>query len=1625
MSIFYNSLLPDTVIPSSSLEADSLREAYRALKGHILRTEVYADDGSPLASIPYTVHESNFTIEVLQPLQDAHIHSIYTVRPRETINYNYEREIEDPRIHHEMILQLDSYGNVLKRLQIAYGRQQGKSQLTGLDKTKQEATSFLYSEQDVTKLLDTQSDYRIPTQYEIRAYELSGFRLPTGTTRFPLSSFDSNNFLPLTSLPEIPYESKNDANVLQKRLLQQHRILFRKDNLSGLLPAGEVQSLAVPAAEYTLWATPGLLTNIFKRQTPNQPVENLIPDPKSMLGGIGDQQGGYVDLDNNGSWWQVSGKVFFHLDPTVAAAQELAEAQSSFFQPRAFLDPFGNKKTVNYDPYNLFTVSSQDAVGNSTAAVIDYRVLAPTLLTDPNGNQTAVKFDALGMVAGNIIMGRPGEKAGDSFDNFRTDLVQADIDSFFADPTGPIATTLLGTATSRIVVDQTCFWHNNLPTYQALISRETHVNDLAAGEITKIQVTLTYSDGFGQAIQTKTQTKAGPLTDGGTNISSRWISSSWKIFNNKGKTVRQYEPFFDDTHEFKFAIKVGVSPIMMYDPLSRLVATLNQDHSLEKVVFDPWSHTTYDASDNVKISNPKSDADVGHFFDSLPEYEYLPSWYDARIGGQLGPYEKTAAIKTQAHANTPHVTHLDPLEHVILAIDDNGQGDLHYTRFSYDVQGHQLNSTDALNRLVVTCDYSIAGSKIHAASMEAGETWTLPNVLGQDFMLWNSRNFRFRSSYDAARRLTEQWVRDGGAVEVMVQQNVYGELVPNATVHNLRGKIFKSRDQAGEITSNDFDFKGNASSASRLLASNYRDTLNWSTSVDLEPSLLTSMYTYDALNRVVKSIATDASTSYRYYNKGGYTEQLFVNVRGEQASTDPTSWTPIFTQVEHNAKSQLTKIFHGNGIIIQRSYEPLFSHLSRIQTTRTSDGSVLQDLNYTFDAVGNVSRVGDNAQQTVYFRNNRVDPSSEFTYDPLFRLISATGREHLGQTNGTANAPVAPGAMDATSVISPTDGNAMGSYSETYVYDAVGNMLSLSHAGSDPQNPGWKRVYSYNESSQLEPAKKSNRLSATTVGSISENYKYDDQGNVISMPYLPSMQWDFQNQLRSTSKQIVTNGGTPETTYYVYDSKGKRIRKVTESQAGPGSAPVPVRTKERIYLGSLDIFRTFTSNGTDIDLELVDLESRSESGRVAIIETRTSGSSPAPQRVIRFQYGNFIGSASLELDQEARIITYEEYFPFGASAYRSVTSQNDVPNRYRYSGKEKDDENGLYYYGARYYASWLCRWVSTDPGGFVDGPNLYEFVKCNPITLQDPDGREVGVGGGVGVPTPGTPPPGILAEQGLKDLAIEQVEKGVVRTTVRTVVAETGEAIAPRVLPGTARILSVGGGALLAGILAGVFVFFRNESHELSPSEERKYLEEDRRRERLKLPGPDNLPDHTGPVPAPAPDPQLLPPHESPPPGAPVVPEHRDPIDAQEHRRPVEKIKEKLPEKQRDKPRRKKRDDDWEADWHHSIPQNHLDDFKDIININDKAEGRVLPLWYHKLITPGLTKDWDQFVIDHTVDGKFEGTEKDIKDFQKKMDRKWKTGLFQRPPWNFHSGQQSRETLTEWVKRHGWLRTGN
>ncbi len=109
----------------------------------------------------------------------------------------------------------------------------------------------------------------------------------------------------------------------------------------------------------------------------------------------------------------------------------------------------------------------------------------------------------------------------------------------------------------------------------------------------------------------------------------------------------------------------------------------------------------------------------------------------------------------------------------------------------------------------------------------------------------------------------------------------------------------------------------------------------------------------------------------------------------------------------------------------------------------------------------------------------------------------------------------------------------------------------------------------------------------------------------------------------------------------------------------------------------------------------------------------------------RYQLSNHLDSVSLEVNDNAEIMTYEEYLPFGGTALIAGKTAREVTEKeYRYSGKERDESTGLYYYGARYYAPWLLRGINPDPAGTVDGLNLYQFVKGNTIIYRDVKGEE-------------------------------------------------------------------------------------------------------------------------------------------------------------------------------------------------------------------------------------------------------------------------------------------------------------
>jgi RHS repeat-associated protein len=99
----------------------------------------------------------------------------------------------------------------------------------------------------------------------------------------------------------------------------------------------------------------------------------------------------------------------------------------------------------------------------------------------------------------------------------------------------------------------------------------------------------------------------------------------------------------------------------------------------------------------------------------------------------------------------------------------------------------------------------------------------------------------------------------------------------------------------------------------------------------------------------------------------------------------------------------------------------------------------------------------------------------------------------------------------------------------------------------------------------------------------------------------------------------------------------------------------------------------------------------------------------------------------VELDETGRIISYEEYYPYGGASYQAMDAGiKAATKRYRYTGKERDEETGLNYHGARYYAPWLGRWTAADPAEMADGVNRFAYSRNSPIVRVDHTGKRSG-----------------------------------------------------------------------------------------------------------------------------------------------------------------------------------------------------------------------------------------------------------------------------------------------------------
>jgi RHS repeat-associated protein len=132
-------------------------------------------------------------------------------------------------------------------------------------------------------------------------------------------------------------------------------------------------------------------------------------------------------------------------------------------------------------------------------------------------------------------------------------------------------------------------------------------------------------------------------------------------------------------------------------------------------------------------------------------------------------------------------------------------------------------------------------------------------------------------------------------------------------------------------------------------------------------------------------------------------------------------------------------------------------------------------------------------------------------------------------------------------------------------------------------------------------------------------------------------------------------------------------------------------------------------------------------------------------------HGDHLGSAQIVTDPEGKIYEQLEYTPYGELWVEHVPVMETTP--FRFTGKERDSETGLYYFGTRYLNPQTGMWLSADPamgeyipqapinddirkqnqnlpgmGGVFNYVNLhaYHYAGNNPVVLKDPDGRYLG-----------------------------------------------------------------------------------------------------------------------------------------------------------------------------------------------------------------------------------------------------------------------------------------------------------
>lgn len=593
-----------------------------------------------------------------------------------------------------------------------------------------------------------------------------------------------------------------------------------------------------------------------------------------------------------------------------------------------------------------------------------------------------------------------------------------------------------------------------------------------------------------------------------------------------------------------------------------------------------------------------------------------------------------------------------------------------------------------------TAFYSLSGAALLTDSVDAGWRLSLTGAAGQVLEHWDGRGSHWQNEYDELRRPIALHEYAQGVDLRTIERLTYADNSAEFAERNQCGSLIRHDDSAGTLWLKQIALNGGLIRQTRCFLPDQANlSANWPvTEADRDPLLqpgagYSSEYRYGPSGEVLEHIDAGGHLRQFNYDRTGQLQCIDLRLKGQALQ-------PLLRAADYDAAGQLLTQIAGNNVTSVASYQPANGRLERLTAT-TSTHQRLQEMSYEYDPVGNILRLVEHTQADSYFDNQRVAAENTYTYDSLYQLTSAKGRE-------TADAGQKPGLPELI-IPSPIDPGRLLNYSEHYEYDAGGNRTLLRHESD--KNPFSRLMYVDPQSNRALPWKE-----GEDVPDFSRHF--DANGN---LQYLASgaqpMSWDARNQLQGITT-VYRSTGLNDGEWYRYNAAGERAVKFSTRQARTVTHQEVVH-----YLPGLEVRTT----GGDEELQVIDVQlSR---GSVRCLHWVNGPPDDIDNDQVRYSIDDHLGSSCLELDQLAAVISHEGYYPYGGTAWWAARSKVDADYKtIRYSGKERD-ASGLYYYGARYCAGWLGRWINPDPIGSINGLNLYRFCGNNPICRIDPDGR--------------------------------------------------------------------------------------------------------------------------------------------------------------------------------------------------------------------------------------------------------------------------------------------------------------